>query len=497
MRVGGQSRTTIFILIAICLIGLVTRVALALHFPNIAHPDETFQYLEQANRVVTGRGLIPWEYVVGVRSWLIPGMFVPVIAFAKFISITPDATNFAIVLASSVLSLAIIVSAFALSARGSGINGALFTALLVAMWPEIVYLSPHVLADTLSAVTLIAGLAFGYRSAPTTRALAATGLLLALTVLLRPQLGPAVMIAGLWIGGFADWRRYFPLLVSGVGAIVIFGLIDWLTLGAPFQSIYRYVVVNSAGVAAAFGVLNSRYYIGSEAVLWGLALVPIIVTAAVGTRQLPLLAVIGGVILITFSVVGHKEDRFIYPAIPLVFILCGTGTSEIVRQWRNRAPDRMRWMVTAAAIGFWGGAAVYVAFGATMLDRFQKGGGTLSAIGVVNGDPAICSVAVDPASSWWRTGLVRFRPDINLYELGNRSLAGPQAYNAILALPSAKRIEEYRSAGFVAAGCFPADELACLFRRATICNSKIGVPLGATPDKEVAQILKRIGFRAQ
>jgi phosphatidylinositol glycan class B len=497
MQISVRSRTTLPILAAICLLGLVLRLALALRYPGVAHPDETFQYLEQANRVVTGRGMIPWEYIAQVRSWLIPGLLVPVIAIVRSMSITPDATNLAIAVTSSLLSLAVIVSAFVLSPRENGTFGALCTACLVAFWPEILYLSPHILPDTLSAVTLISGLAFGYRNAPTDRALAASGFFLAITVLLRPQLAPAVMIAWFWIGGFADWRRYIPLAISGLMAVTIFGLIDWLTLGAPFQSIYRYVVANSAGVASSFGVSNNRYYIGSEADLWGFALVPIIFTAVLGARRSPLIAVVGAVILLTFSLVGHKEDRFIYPAIPLVFILCGIGTGEIINNWRVRTRGRKHWVINAVALSLWACTALYVGAWPAMAVRFQKGAGTLSAIHLINGDPSICSVAVDPPSGWWRTGLIRFRQDLKLYELGDPPLAGPQAYNAILSLPAASRGAEYRSAGFVPAGCFTAGERACLFRRASLCNPKLGHLLGAAPDEGVVRVLKRIGFPSQ
>ena len=36
------------------------------------HPDEAFQYLEQAHRLVFDYGLVPWEFRFFIRSWLIP-----------------------------------------------------------------------------------------------------------------------------------------------------------------------------------------------------------------------------------------------------------------------------------------------------------------------------------------------------------------------------------------------------------------------------------------
>jgi phosphatidylinositol glycan class B len=481
-------------LLVICIFAFLVRVFLALRFPNIVHPDEAIQYIEQANRIVIGRGLIPWEYSAGIRSWLIPGMLVPLIAITRMMFISPDSINLVIILFSSILSIVVIISAYELTVPVNGPQKSLIAALFIAFWPEIVYFSPHVIADTFSAVSLIAALAFGYRHAASRRAIAATGALLALTVLLRPQLGPAAIVAAIWIGGLKDWQKPLSLIGSGIAVLAIFGLFEWLTLGAPFQSIYRYVFANSAGIASTFGTSSHFYYLGIEAMIWWGAIVPILITAYIGARRLPLLAVVAGVILITFSAVGHKEYRFIYPALPLIMTLCGVGTGEIIRLWEIQRPDQPRWMAYAAMILCWGFAAIHVVVREPMLNRLHYGRGSLLAIRAINSDTSICSVAVDPSERWWLTGLFRFRQDLNLYELGNQPLAGPQAYNAILSFPSALRIAEYRSAGFVSVGCFEDEERTCLFRRTTICHAKNGIPLRAPPKNDVRQILERIGL---
>ena len=37
-------------------------------------PDEVHQSLEQAHRLVFGYGFVPWEYQLGARSWILPGL---------------------------------------------------------------------------------------------------------------------------------------------------------------------------------------------------------------------------------------------------------------------------------------------------------------------------------------------------------------------------------------------------------------------------------------
>ena len=54
---------------AIIIGGLALRVCLAIAFPDIYHPDEVFQTLEPAHRLVTGwGGMASWHPVVAV-TW--------------------------------------------------------------------------------------------------------------------------------------------------------------------------------------------------------------------------------------------------------------------------------------------------------------------------------------------------------------------------------------------------------------------------------------------
>src|SRR5689334_338901 len=51
---------------------------------HIAHPDEVFQYLEQAHRLVYGYGFVPWEYRFGARNWLLPGTLAGLLEALRF-----------------------------------------------------------------------------------------------------------------------------------------------------------------------------------------------------------------------------------------------------------------------------------------------------------------------------------------------------------------------------------------------------------------------------
>ena len=69
--------------------GFVLRCGGHLVWPNLPYSDEIFQYVEPAYRVITGRGLVPWEFEIGARSWLLPWLLTPFVAAAQTVSSDP------------------------------------------------------------------------------------------------------------------------------------------------------------------------------------------------------------------------------------------------------------------------------------------------------------------------------------------------------------------------------------------------------------------------
>lgn len=481
-----------FPLIAICSIGLAARLAFSIAFPSVIHPDETIQYLEQANRALTGRGLAPWEFEIGARSWVLPGLLMPAMATARWISPSPDFQLQAVAFFNSLVSLFVVISSYALGWRALGPAGAIGAALLTAIWPEIVLMSPHALADTFSAIPLIGALAIGYRRPPSNGVMATAGALLGFAVMLRPQLIPAASVAAIWMIG-RDWKFYSPMLGAGAFVVGLFGMVDWMTWGRPFSSIIRYIVVNGSGVAESFGVSPFYQYLVFEAKIWFVALPLIGLTAALGARRLPLLAVVAAIIVLTFSAVAHKEERFIYPALPLVFTLCGVGTVEVWRLLRARTRLSGRY-VSLGLVAIWTGAATASAAQPAFHWRMGANSGALRPITAINADHSMCGVAVYPTDKWCDVGLVRLRPDLNLFELpstGGQSLA-QLPFNAIIAFRRDAVTAGYERRGFKVRICFDGPYPVCLLERATRCAA--GTPLAAPPSNGVVSALKRVGL---
>lgn len=472
-------------LLALVVAAVAVRLLTAILLPSVVYPDETFQLIEQANRVVTGRGLVPWEFAVGARSWLLPGLLVPLVGAGRALSADPRVALGFVTAAMTALAAAGVWAAYALGRKAGGPLHALFAAGLVALWPELVYFSPHVLADTVSAGLLLCGLSVCAQP-ERPRRLFWGGLLLGAALVVRIQLAPAIGLAGLTVCG-RDLRRYLIAAAGFALPVAALGLVDWATLGVPFSSVLVYLRVNASGTADAFGRSPTSFYPLFELAIWGLGAPLVALAAALGARRAPALAATAVAIVATFSLVGHKEPRFVYPALPILFVLCGVGSAEIVRWAQARLPDgrgrRVAVLVMAAA---WAAAGATAATSPLMRQMWRRDQGVLRAFATVNADPQSCGLGLTPAS-WWRSGHSRLRTDIQLYPAS----APQSAFNRLLALEGPLPAGEPHP-GFSLRACYGPDG-GCLYARPGACQSG-APPLEADPGPRLRRILAGLGY---
>ena len=479
------------ILALLCLGAVAVRITTSSLLPNVAHPDETFQYLEQAYRLVTGQGLIPWEYQVGARSWLLPWIITPAVGTAHMISSEPAVLRLVVGTFLSILSTGAVIAAYRIGLVAGGRLHALFAGLLAAYWAEIVQLSPHMLADTISAITLIAGLAFGARlSRSTSREILWAGIMFGFTIIVRPQLGPACAVAGLIIAGLVPGRRWLVMAAGVLAPIALLGLTDWLTWGSPFHSVLLYVRVNSGGMADLYGTAPPGWYIANEAMIWGMALPAVVLALAFGARRAPLPLATALIVIATFSAVAHKEWRFIFPALPLLLAVCGIGTVELVRMVADRFGGgftRRRLYIAAGLL--WMGLSLLTGVRGMMRPLWLQDAGAIHALDRASADPAACAIGIDAPEQWARTGMVRIRPDMRLYE----AIPGAASqFNYILSFASGQTGDRYAASGFRQISCAP--DGACLYRRAGGCAGGETHRLHAPPAENARKLLE--DFRA-
>ena len=97
----------------ILIVAFLVRLYLAVAFPSIHWPDEIFQYLEQAHRLVFKYGAIPWEFREGTRFWLVPGFLAGPLKLSDVVNLSqPPAYLFLVAASLSAFSLSVVVVGF-------------------------------------------------------------------------------------------------------------------------------------------------------------------------------------------------------------------------------------------------------------------------------------------------------------------------------------------------------------------------------------------------
>jgi GPI mannosyltransferase 3 len=315
------------------LIAFAARLLPVLWLPGINHPDEVFQSVEQAHRLVYGIGIVPWEFDYGVRSWLMPGVAAGLMEAARLVGDGPDYYLPLIGMAFAALSAGAVLCVYLWGRRLFGIAGGIAAAVVPGVWIDCVYFGPRTLSEVVAAHLLVIAtyLVTPDFHAPSRQRLVIGGALFGLILPIRLQLLPAVALIMVWSAVRAPRWRALAMSVGLIATLALSGALDAATWGYPFESTWRNFTFNlDYGVSAEFGIAPWSYYLEIVANYWGLAGLVLLALAGIGVWRLPMPLAAAGMILVSHSLIAHKEFRFIYPAILLVMISAGIGLGQLV-----------------------------------------------------------------------------------------------------------------------------------------------------------------------
>jgi GPI mannosyltransferase 3 len=477
----STERTARLVLGAALLAGAALRAKLALTDAGIYWPDEIYQSLEPAHRLVWGRGLVAWEFSAGARPWVLPG------AVAGF---------FAVLRGLGVSSPAVYVPAVKLLFAGVGVATAWAAARLAralgaaplpaatagALWAlaaPAIYFAPRGLSEPLSAFPVTLGLALAWPPDASQRRRLWGAALLGFAVLLRLQ--DALVCVALLVALLGRGERRAAAEAAGVFALsaAALGLLDWATWGHPFQSVLvnlRFNLVESGG--NQWGTADAFYYARVLArAMPGVTLV-LVVGAVLAARRAPGMLALVAAFLGIHVLVPHKELRFVLPVLPAWAALAGVGMDVAAGWVAARRPALARWVVVPALLAALGSAARSpgLTFGdlgayeavkprASAYDDFGDVNRLLTQAGAL---PDLCGLKVEAAHLAWTGGYTYFHKDARLYShLGPPRSAAK--YNYVLTARWAVAPEAVRAAAgpFVLAQLFSgpcAEDLAFSWR---------------------------------
>lgn len=459
-------------------LALTLRLGLALGSPSIFYPDEIFQTLEPAHRLVYGYGIVSWEWRLGIRSWVFPAFLSGVMRATAWMGSGAAGYLLGTTIALSLLSLTTVWFGYAWARRASGRPAALVAALACSFYFGLVYFAPKALTEVVAAHVLLPGLYLGVygQKLGERRRLFLAGLLCALAACLRIQLLPAVAFAFLYFC-YPRWRERIPALAAGaVLPVLFFGAVDWATLSYPWQSFVRYFTANLIhGPGTQFWTQPWYWYLGVLLVLIGPA-APLLFH---GSRRSPFLALFCAVFVVSHSVVPHKEIRFLYPVLAPAVTLAAMGAVDLLADIGRgiRFLANPRWVVSISAAYL---LASSVLLAGMCADWYQTRWG-IGAFDRLGRQPGLCGIGIYDRNWWESGGYTHLHRDVPIVPLGNAGkLAGNASrIDALIAPLGAPGIP----AGFNRVQCWKD---VCLLERQGTCAP---VP----PNDELNEYLKRIG----
>ena len=409
-------------LAAVFVVAFALRLVPTVVYPSLINADELFQSLEQAHRLVFGYGEIPWEFHVGTRTWILPGALAGFMWLGDRIGDGPAYYLGAVHAALAALSATSVACAFLWGRRWHGLWGGMIAASLPALWPDAIYFGARSLSECVAAPILVLALYFldDQVKRPTGRRRGGGGLFLGLATVLRMQLAPVLALVLAWRAIEFLRRRASavaePPLLAGIAlAFGAAGLVDALTWGYPFQSLwlnFDYNVLH--GVAATFGTEPWSYYLLGLIEHWGWGFPVIFVLAALGGWRLPLPVLAAIAILAAHSVIGHKEYRFIYPALLLILIAAGIGLAQLTAWLCLQSTRTARPFAVASLAGV---AILSMLFAASARMRPLWGSyhDLIAAASAVSSLDHVCGIGADGTYG----GYVYFHRDVPFYWLRN------------------------------------------------------------------------------
>lgn len=356
------------------------------------HPDELFQYLEQAHRIVFGYGFVPWEFREFIRSWLIPLMLVPPMQLGEWID--PGGRLYLLLprLMFAALNFAPVIAAWFIGRRIS-LQHAVVGMAVVAIWVESVAFSVQTLSECLAVAAFLSAAALLHSKAKMP-AIVAAGALLAFGGLVRFQYGPALALFGAMMAG-RDVRMWKGLIAGGVPVVIGGALLDMAMGLQPYQWIYTNYRINIAEgkMQQIAGEGHPLTYLAFLFESWKLAffIVPILVVA--GWRRHPALVVAALANILLHQLIDHKEYRYIWLSIQTLLLIAAFGSVDLMKVLVRRWADDW-WKPTLVLVGGWAVGSALLANTNTHRHDFRWDNDPARAATAAIQDPQTCGISV-------------------------------------------------------------------------------------------------------
>ena len=454
------------------------RVGFAVGSPNIFFPDEIFQTLEPAHRLAFGYGVIPWEWRLGVRSWVFPTFLAGVMRATAWMGAASSGYLLGTKIVLSLLSLVAIWFGYAWAKRAGGPTAAIIAALACSFFFGLVYFAPRAMNEVVATHVMLPGLylgVYGEKFGEKKRMFLA-GFLCAFAACLRMQLLPALLFAMVFFC-YPRWRARVPFVAAGaLIPVLFFGAVDWMTWSYPWHSFVGYYQANMTMDIRKLFLPQPWYW---YALVLLALLGPLVLLLFHGARRSPFLAVFCAIVVVSHSFIPHKEIRYLYPILAPAITMAALGIVDLLHEIRRgmRFLENPRWVVAISVVFFFASSALLAA---QCADWYKTRWG-VGAFDRLSREPAVCGVGIYRAI-WWESGgythLHRNVPIIPLQSATQLANDAP-AINALIAPADSPGLPST----FGQSQCWVG---VCLYERPGACAT-------APADEELNAYLRKIG----
>lgn len=376
------------------LLRALTFNAFAMH-----HPDEVLQYLEPTYRLLTGEGIVTWEYRYGMRSWLLPWLLAGPMALGKAVGGSALAGIIAARVAAACIGLIPVAAAWHIGRRKSPLHGIVAMAAM-AVWYEQIVFSTHVLTETLSTSLFLGGAAI-IDSKESRGRIMAGGAMFAFAVIFRFHYGLAVAVF-LFLALGIDWKRWCWVVLGGLPVAALSGTVDMAMGQWPFQWVWTNIQLNVIeGRASAFGVEPPNYYLIALRDQWGLLALPLFILAVEAGRIYRPILFAAVLNIAAHSLIPHKEYRFIELSTAAIVLLAAIGSVNAWHWFERRRGKPLPATPTLIGLLFvWAAASAWLGRNSP-LDRWHAQRSSGQELAYIAGrDPRVCGIATMTFEFW-------------------------------------------------------------------------------------------------
>ncbi len=400
------------------------------------HPDEVYQFLEPANRLVFHYGFTAWEWEKGLRNWAVPGALSVGMKLA-------DALGFQGGLGHR-LGAALIVALLAVpgylamvryAGRRVGFGLPSYAALALTLaWALSPYFLGRTMGEPIGALLGFAGIEALEDDRPGGRRPFLGGVYLGLAVVVRyPFAALALAVIGQELVR-RRWRAVAWGIAGGALVAALLGGLDWATWGEPFRSMIEYLKFNlGPGAARKFGSNPTDFFLVKT---WWWLPWPLLLALPRFDLRRDRTLVPSVVYIALLTVTAHKEERFLFPAVLWITAGLAPAAVDVLR-------SLFRGSAGAKALGGLG-LAGYLGCSAAVLQALPDLEGDLfRAVMTAGNDPAMTGLLITNESRWGCPGNVYLARNIEIRYTG----PGYPGFFETLRDPAVNRVVLFRGVG--------------------------------------------------